>query len=392
VEGVVSEVKAMRGLLGALETESRRQLASFTSGRPPTDVEADQTRTAIETIKNNPNADLEMKLRAEAVAASQAKQSEKAYSLWRVLSDYCPQDAKVHFNAGYWAHAIAEQLKPSEALRCFKQACAHYQKALELDPGLHQAAYNWASALDDTAKAELMGGDLASARKLWRQAAEKFESALKLKPDLPEAADNWGIALAAEAKAVHESGDLTGARALWRQAGEKFALALKIKDNKDDAAYNWGLALADEAKAISKTDLAAARAVWHEAGSKYELALKIKPDKCVAADSWGNALAAEAAAVANSNLPNAKDLERTLWEQALAKYQQATEKPDFVNSRFNSACAYAHLGQAKACCDWLAKWKECYPKATKADLDKETDFDGIRGTQEFRVFRDSLPD
>jgi hypothetical protein len=353
--------------------EARKIAENFRSDEVTGGVDVQKTKEAVAAIQQDPEADFKLKLRAEAIAASQDGKAEKAYALWHALAELDPDDSSAQFNTGHWAHCLGEKSRGGDGLGRLRQACRHYQQALTIKPDKHEAAYNWGLALANEAQA-LAASDVAVARTLWQQAGEKYQQALAIKADMHEAALNWGNALDDEAQALAAS-DLTAARALWQQAGEKYQQALAIKADMHEAALNWGNALDDEAQAVAASDVAAARTLWQRAGEKYQQALTIKPDKHEAAYNWGLALANEAQAVAASDLPAA----RALWQRAGEKYQQAlTIKPDKHEAALNWGVVLANEAQALAASDLAAArglWQQAGEKYQQALTIKPDKYD-----------------
>jgi len=223
--------------------EARKIAENFRSDEAVGGVNVQKTKEAVATIQKDPKADFKLKLRAEAIAASQDGKAEKAYALWRALAELDPDDSSAQFNTGHWAHCLGEKSRGGDALGRLRQAGRHYQQALTIKPDKHEAALNWGVVLANEAQA-LAASDLAAARALWQRAGEKYQQALTIKPDKYDAALNWGVALADEAQALAAS-DLPAARALWQQAGEKYQQALTIKPDDESAHFGsagvWAL-------------------------------------------------------------------------------------------------------------------------------------------------------
>ncbi len=354
--------------------EAENTLRDFQSGA--SSVNNEKIRAAVETVEQDKSSDYLLKLRAEAIAASQEKKSEKAYKLWVALAELASVDASARFNAGYWAHELGGQAQGEEKLRWLKLAGKHYEQALNIKPDLHEAANNWGLALEAEARA-LPALDLSTARALWQQAGEKYQLALSIKPDDHEAANNCGLALAAEAGALSAL-DLTAARTLWQQAREKYQLALSIKPDLHEAANNWGNALAVEARALSAIDLTTARALWQQAGEKYLMALSIKPDLHEAANNWGSALLSEARAIAVIDAEGTKRL-RDQAEQLLLAHAEVA--PGMV--AYNLACMYGLCGDVQNCLKWLRVAQEHKTLVSCEHLNGDNDLDLVRNSPEF---------
>ena len=202
IERMLDEAKETVEQIHQHETEAKQHaeaLKTYQSGQ--LDGEAAEVKEAVAAVQKDPTSDAILRLRAEAIAASQAKHADKAYALWRALTELDAADAIAHFNAGFWAHDLGEKSKDSESLRWLKQAGQHYSQAFSIKPNMHEAANNWGVALAAEAQA-IAASDLDAARKLWQQAGDKYQQALNIKPDMHEAANNWGAALLHEAIAL----------------------------------------------------------------------------------------------------------------------------------------------------------------------------------------------
>jgi len=163
--------------------------------------EAKKIKESVKAVQDDRASDPSRGLRAEAIAASQSGDVERANSLWRALATLQPEDALVRFNAGYWAQGLAKNSKSPESVFWERQAGKQYAEALRLKPDMHEAANNWGVALSNEARA-VARHDLAEARRLWQQAAAKYTETLRLKPDEHAAANNLGNALLSEAGAL----------------------------------------------------------------------------------------------------------------------------------------------------------------------------------------------
>lgn len=184
--------------------QSKAKSASESESGKAENLELNAT---VKTVQEDKTADPVLRLRAEAIAASEAEEADKAYALWSALTKLQPNDASAELNAGYWAHVCGNCSTGSDKSHWLKLAGTHYAQALGIKPDMHEAAYNWGTALVAEAQA-VAATDLAAARGLWRQAGAQYQRALSIKPDKHEAADNWGNALLTEASAIaqHDPG------------------------------------------------------------------------------------------------------------------------------------------------------------------------------------------
>jgi Flp pilus assembly protein TadD len=81
-----------------------------------------------------------------------------------------------------------------------------------------------------------------------------------------------------------------------------------------------------------------------------------------------------------------------LFKLAGEKYEQALRiKPDDREAMFNMACLFGLKNSAASAVPWLRKWAEGNPKATRAKIAADPDFDRIREDPLLRAFVESLP-
>ena len=200
------------------EIDKIKALRQVQSGQDQTPATQETLDIAMETVKNDPQANAVDKLRVMAVQASTAREAEQAFRLWAAVSAIEPNDQVAQFNAGYWAHDMLGNAPGQTRGYWQAEVGQRYAKVLAIKPDMHEAAYNWGNALGAEATA-VAATDLPAARALWKQAGEKFFQASTIKPDKHEAAYNWGIALLTERAAVAGSSG-TDANALLQRATE----------------------------------------------------------------------------------------------------------------------------------------------------------------------------
>jgi len=145
---------------------------------------------------------------------------------------------------------------------------------------------------------------------------------------------------------------------------------------------NWGIALSDQAR--TKTG-AEADTLFAEAVEKYAEALRIKPDDHEAWSNWGVALSEQAKTKTGAEAD-------TLFAQAAEKYAEVLRiKPGYRKAQFNMACLYALRAAPENAVQWLHKWADGNPAATKSKIQDDDDFDPIRETETFKQFLTGLP-
>lgn len=353
---------------------AKETVLSFQSGAASSSEK--EVREAVDKIEQDKTADPLLRLRAEAIAASQAEYAAKAYALWKALTELEPNDAGAQFNAGYWAFELSVNAQHDEKIHWLRLAENHYSQAHSIKPDSHATANNWGLALSNEAEA-LPRTELNAAHKLRAQAIEKYRLALSIKPNSHEAASNYGNVLANEAHALSTI-ELNSARALWVQAGEMYQLALSIKSDMHSAADSWGNALATEANALPEIQLDAARALWKQAGEKHQLALRIKPDDHQAASNYANDLADEARVITISNIEQSQQLLNQAEQLLLAHVDAA---PDMVS--YNLACVYGQRKDVQSCLHWLTVCQAHKKLPDCAHLNTDKDLDAVRESPEF---------
>ena len=271
-----------------------------------------------------------------------------------------------------WGNALVAKAKSkigAEADALFQQAGEKYAEALQIKPDMHEALNNSGNALSDQAKTK--SGE--EAEELFQKAIEKYIEALRIKPDKHEALANWGLTLSDQAKT--KSGE--EAEELFQKASEKFAEALRIKLDYHGALYNWGNALGEQARTKSGAD---ADVLFFQAGEKYAVALRIRPDMHEALASWGTSLLFQAQTKSGAEAD-------ALFQQAIEKLTEALRiKPDYRAAQFNMACISSLRDDTNQALYWLRTWAEGNLEATKSMVEEDSDFDGIRETDEFKAF------
>ena len=301
-------------------------------------------------------------------AADARAHALQAFNKYDAALKIKPDSYEALNNWGYALSRLAERCDRDEARALLRQAIEKYQAAHAIKPDLHKVLNNWGAALD--AFAQRSEGDTAVA--LWHQAIEKYDAAQRIKPDAPDALNNWGNAL--HHLAQRTDGD--GARALFQQAFEKYDALLKINPNTLQALNNWGLAL-DTLARRSEADVAGA--LWQQAFEKYDAALKINPEGDEALNNWATTLLHQAdVAVTPEELA-------TLLSNAFERAARAYE----INPRngaYNAACAQARRGKLDSMVEWLDREVESGNTLDREHLFKDTDFDAVRDTSEFKAW------
>ncbi|CAK9192258.1 unnamed protein product [Sphagnum troendelagicum] len=126
------------------------------------------------------------------------------------------------------------------------EACKKYEAATQLCPSLHEAFYNWAIAISDRAK---IRGRTKEAEELWKQACDKYEQAVQLNWNSPQALNNWGLALQELGAIV----PLKEKRAIVKKGIRKFRAAIQLRFDFHRAVYNLGTVLYGLAEDTSRS-------------------------------------------------------------------------------------------------------------------------------------------
>ena len=234
----------------------------------------------------------------------------------------------------YLAKALWEAGEREEARRLYGEAFKRYAQAVAVKPDMHEALYNWGTALTDLAKALWEAGEQEEARRLYEEGFERYGQAVAVKPDKHEALNNWGISLTDLAKALWEAGEQEEAWRLYEEALERYGQAVTVKPDDHEALYNWGTSLAYLAKALWEAgEWEEARRLYEEGFERYGQAVAVKPDMHEALNNWGNALTDLAKALWEAG---EQEEARRLYEEGFERYGQAVAvKPDMHEALYN---------------------------------------------------------
>jgi tetratricopeptide (TPR) repeat protein len=189
------------------------------------------------------------------------------------------------------------------------EAIAHYQQALQINPGYAVAHYNLGIALFRKGKVD--------------EAIAHYQQALQIKPDYAEAHNNLGGVLLQE-------GDVDEAIAHLQKA-------LQINPNNAEAHYNLGCAL------IRKNNA-------DEAITEFQKALQIKPDYAEACYNLGIVL-----------------LQKGRADEAITQFQKVLQtKPDYADACYNFGIALSQKGRADEAITQFQKVLQINPDDTDA--------------------------
>lgn len=195
-------------------------------------------------------------------------------------------DPTMHEAFNNWGVALLAQAKTKSgesAFSLFERAGEKFARAVDIKADSHNALYNWGSVLTDQAEIS----PRARAKQLLELACEKYRRAVEIRPDMHEAFHNWGLVLLGLARAETDG----EADRLFELAGEKFARAVEIKPDKRDAVYNWGNTLMSQALRKSGSE---ADRLFELAGEKFARVVELQPDSFGALINWGISLSGQA--------------------------------------------------------------------------------------------------
>nr|XP_019705744.1 protein HLB1 [Elaeis guineensis] len=151
-----------------------------------------------------------------------------------------PEDHDAFYNWALVLQESADNVDPDSSSpskdALLEEACKKYEEATRLCPTLHDAYYNWAIAISDRAK---MRGRTKEAEELWKKATKNYEKAVQLNWNSPQALNNWGLALQELSAIV----PVREKQNIVRTAISKFRAAIQLQFDFHRAIYNLGTVL-----------------------------------------------------------------------------------------------------------------------------------------------------
>ncbi|CAN7017234.1 unnamed protein product [Brassica oleracea var. botrytis] len=224
----------MRELLSELKSDEG-------DGTPRSTVSPYSRESASQAAENNPAMDLINRIQVND-EEGRSRQRVLAFAARKYASsiERNPDDHDALYN---WAlilqesadNVSADSVSPSKD-DLLEEACKKYDEATRLCPTLYDAYYNWAIAISDRAK---MRGRTKEAEELWEQATNNYEKAVQLNWNSSQALNNWGLAL-------QELSQIVPAREkekVVRTAISKFRAAIRLQFDFHRAIYNLGTVL-----------------------------------------------------------------------------------------------------------------------------------------------------
>ena len=169
IKGMKDDAESDVAKIHQHKEEAEKIVSDYQSGSSL--IKDEKINDAVATVEQDTASDYLLRLRAEAVAASQEKKSSKAYALWSALTNLDADDHIAQFNAGYCAYELGDRAQADEKLRWLKLAGQHFEQVLRLKPDDHKAASNWGAALISEAIA-IKANDAQHSRRLLDQAKQ----------------------------------------------------------------------------------------------------------------------------------------------------------------------------------------------------------------------------
>ncbi|XP_010553578.1 PREDICTED: uncharacterized protein LOC104823625 [Tarenaya hassleriana] len=224
----------MRELLSELNSEEGDGSAHG-SGSPYSEESPSQP------VESNPAMDLINSIQVND-EEGRSRQRVLAFAARKYASaiERNPEDHDALYNWALILQESADNVSPDSVSPSkddlLEEACKKYDEATRLCPTLYDAYYNWAIAISDRAK---MRGRTKEAEELWEQATKNYEKAVQLNWNSPQALNNWGLAL-------QELSQIVPAREkekVVRTAISKFRAAIRLQFDFHRAIYNLGTVL-----------------------------------------------------------------------------------------------------------------------------------------------------
>ncbi|XP_078445879.1 tetratricopeptide repeat (TPR)-like superfamily protein isoform X2 [Wolffia australiana] len=263
-------------------------------------AEREVFRSEIEEEKSSPSVEPQLG-REGSRTVSMAEKSE---------FDDSRRDADGPFSSGHGDAAmdlisnvssVNEEGRSRQRILTF--AARRYAASIETNPDDHDAYYNWALVLQESADNVSPDSDSTAKDQLLEEACKKYDEATRLCPSLQDAFYNWAIAISDRAKI---RGRTKEAEELWREATQKYEKAVQLNWNSPQALNNWGLAL-QELSAI--VPIREKQTIVKSAISKFRAAIQLQFDFHRAIYNLGTVLYALAEDTSRSGRPvNSKDV------------------------------------------------------------------------------------
>ncbi|KAF8103338.1 hypothetical protein N665_0188s0276 [Sinapis alba] len=224
----------MRELLSELKSDEG-------DGTPRSTVSPYSRESASQAAENNPAMNLINSIQVHD-EEGRSRQRVLAFAARKYASaiERNPDDHDALYN---WAlilqesadNVSADSVSPSKD-DLLEEACNKYDEATRLCPTLYDAYYNWAIAISDRAR---MRGRTKEAEELWEQATSNYEKAVQLNWNSSQALNNWGLALQELSQIV----PVREKEKVVRTAISKFRAAIRLQFDFHRAIYNLGTVL-----------------------------------------------------------------------------------------------------------------------------------------------------
>ncbi|CAN8272789.1 unnamed protein product [Cochlearia groenlandica] len=224
----------MRELLSELKSDEG-------DATPHSTVSPYSRESASQPAENNPAMDMINSIQVND-EEGRSRQRVLAFAARKYASaiERNPEDHDALYNWALILQESADNVSPDSVSPSkddlLEEACKKYDEATHFCPTLYDAYYNWAIAISDRAK---MRGRTKEAEELWEQATNNYEKAVQLNWNSSQALNNWGLAL-------QELSQIVPAREkekVVRTAISKFRAAIRLQFDFHRAIYNLGTVL-----------------------------------------------------------------------------------------------------------------------------------------------------
>ncbi|MFX1451156.1 MAG: hypothetical protein ACFFCM_09965 [Promethearchaeota archaeon] len=166
----------------------------------------------------------------------------------------------------------------------------------------------------------------------------------------------------------------------FKLAIKKYKQALDVTPYFYQAFVNWGETLSKLAKMKSGEE---ADNIFNQAIEKFENAIKFKPDNYQILTKWG---------IAVKNFAKTKSGEEAqhLLDNALSIFEKVENKYKGLGN-YNIACVYSIKGEKQKALEWLEKSLKMKSTPSNFYILKDSDFENIRNTEDFKKLIKSYP-
>ncbi|XXG76160.1 hypothetical protein AAC387_Pa08g0573 [Persea americana] len=241
------------------------------------------------TVDRNGSSEADALRRSTAASDGDRREASSSYSQESIQQQNMGQK-NVAMDLINSVAGVDEEGRSRQRILAF--AAKRYASAIERNPDDHDALYNWALVLQESA--DNVGPDSSAPSKdaLLEEACKKYDEATQLFPTLHDAYYNWAIAISDRAKM---RGRTKEAEELWKQgpwdmgyvesqtagllscnkATKNYEKAVQLNWNSPQALNNWGLALQELSAIVPVQEK---QTIVRTAISKFRAAIQLQFD------------------------------------------------------------------------------------------------------------------